>query len=101
MEEFLNDVNLQGDIGEDIKIDSKKGWKLKQAMQKALKELSMLPDTSVGLECWLTDDSKDFVMDLKRVDLEASTAPVVYRSARASRSSSPRHLQTKTKSQLI
>merc|ERR1712039_905429 len=54
----------------------KKGYKLKVAMTRALKELSMLPDASVALECWL-DDDVDFLMDLKRADLEAASEPLL------------------------
>ncbi len=55
--------------GHEVSLSSKKGYKLKVAMAKALKELSMLPDAKVALECWLDEDT-DFVMELKRNDLE-------------------------------
>lgn len=55
---------------EVVSMKSKKGFKLKTAMQKSLKELSMLPEADVVLECWPTEDI-DFKMNLQRNDLES------------------------------
>ncbi|CAD7968307.1 unnamed protein product [Amoebophrya sp. A25] len=65
--------HAQKKYSQSIKLNSKKGFKLKTAMQKALKELSMLPEASVHLECFL-EDEEDFKLDLRRSDLEEALA---------------------------
>lgn len=44
------------------------------ALQKSLKELSMLPDTKLAIECFYSDEG-DFVKDLTRAQLEEVARP--------------------------
>eukprot|EP00931_Biecheleriopsis_adriatica_P004702 TRINITY_DN106332_c0_g1_i1.p1 TRINITY_DN106332_c0_g1~~TRINITY_DN106332_c0_g1_i1.p1 ORF type:complete len:781 (-),score=190.74 TRINITY_DN106332_c0_g1_i1:58-2313(-) len=54
---------------DEVKFCSKKGVRALTALQKGLKELSMLPDTSVILEAFLSDEG-DVKLDLSRDLLE-------------------------------
>eukprot|EP00929_Paragymnodinium_shiwhaense_P023092 TRINITY_DN14543_c0_g1_i1.p1 TRINITY_DN14543_c0_g1~~TRINITY_DN14543_c0_g1_i1.p1 ORF type:complete len:796 (+),score=314.25 TRINITY_DN14543_c0_g1_i1:83-2389(+) len=54
---------------EPVALNSKRGARLMVALQKGLKELSMLPDTTVALECFYADES-DLKVDLTRACLE-------------------------------
>eukprot|EP00397_Hematodinium_sp_SG-2012_P006722 GEMP01006758.1.p1 GENE.GEMP01006758.1~~GEMP01006758.1.p1 ORF type:complete len:668 (-),score=178.07 GEMP01006758.1:1628-3631(-) len=53
---------------QEVSMRSRKGFRLRQACQKALKQLSMLPVAEFHLECWL-DDDVDFTMELTRDQL--------------------------------
>mmetsp|Transcript_48774 Transcript_48774/g.115915 ORF Transcript_48774/g.115915 Transcript_48774/m.115915 type:complete len:700 (-) Transcript_48774:54-2153(-) len=45
---------------------SKQALRLRTALQKSLKDLSMLPDTTLHLECFFPDDDIDVKIDLSR-----------------------------------
>eukprot|EP00928_Gymnodinium_smaydae_P087948 TRINITY_DN72119_c0_g1_i1.p1 TRINITY_DN72119_c0_g1~~TRINITY_DN72119_c0_g1_i1.p1 ORF type:complete len:752 (-),score=184.54 TRINITY_DN72119_c0_g1_i1:335-2590(-) len=55
--------------GDEISLASKRGARLMVAAQKALKDLSMLPDTTLALEVFFSDES-DLKVDLSRAILE-------------------------------
>jgi len=54
---------------EPAKLASKKGNRLMTALQKSLKDLSMLPDTQLVLECFGSDES-DLKVDFSRALME-------------------------------
>lgn len=53
---------------QEVTLRSKMGFRLRQACQKALKQLSMSPTADIQLECWLDDDI-DFAIDVTRENL--------------------------------
>jgi cell division ATPase FtsA len=54
---------------------SKPGLRLRTALAKALKELSMLPQTDLNLECFFPADDIDVKLDLTRAILEDRIKP--------------------------
>jgi tetratricopeptide (TPR) repeat protein len=66
--------HLIKDCKEPVDMRSKRGARLMTALFKALKELSMLPDTKVAIECFFPDES-DFVKDVTRAQLEEWARP--------------------------
>mmetsp|Transcript_57229 Transcript_57229/g.125384 ORF Transcript_57229/g.125384 Transcript_57229/m.125384 type:complete len:740 (+) Transcript_57229:39-2258(+) len=62
--------------GADVPLASKRGYRLITALTKALKELSMLNDASVVLECFLPDDV-DISLNFTRASLEESIAEIL------------------------
>jgi cell division ATPase FtsA len=65
---------LMKDMKEPVERQSKKGARLMTALQKSLKELSMLPDTKLAIECFYSDEG-DLVKDLTRAQLEEIARP--------------------------
>lgn len=53
------------EMKEPVELRSKKGARLTTALHKSLKELSMLPDTRLAVECFFSDEG-DYVKDLTR-----------------------------------
>eukprot|EP00971_Amphidinium_carterae_P038123 749365-Amphidinium_carterae.1 len=49
-----------------VEAGSKQAMRLRTALQKSLKDLSMLPDTTLHLECFFPDDDIDVKIDLSR-----------------------------------
>merc|ERR1712066_636115 len=66
--------HLIKDCKEPVDMRSKRGARLMTALYKALKELSMLPDTKVAIECFFPDES-DFVKDITRSAFEEVARP--------------------------
>jgi len=65
---------LEGKGGEPISMSSKRGARLMTALLKAIKELSMLPDTTVALECFYSDEG-DLKVDISRAQFEDVVQP--------------------------
>lgn len=66
--------HLLKDFKEPVDLRSKRGQRLMTALHKSLKELSMLPDSKLAIECFFTDES-DIVKDLTRSMLEEVARP--------------------------
>lgn len=61
---------------EPVALSSKRGARLMVALQKGLKDLSMLPDTTVALECFFPDEG-DLKVDLSRAMFEELAQPLL------------------------
>lgn len=66
--------HLVKDMKEPVQLRSKRGLRLMTALTKSLKELSMLPDTKLAIECFFSDEG-DLVKDLSRSLLEEVAKP--------------------------
>eukprot|EP00445_Apocalathium_hangoei_P013992 CAMPEP_0203879394 /NCGR_PEP_ID=MMETSP0359-20131031/23879_1 /ASSEMBLY_ACC=CAM_ASM_000338 /TAXON_ID=268821 /ORGANISM="Scrippsiella Hangoei, Strain SHTV-5" /LENGTH=752 /DNA_ID=CAMNT_0050798817 /DNA_START=78 /DNA_END=2336 /DNA_ORIENTATION=- len=73
---LLQHVNkqIEGKGQEVVKLASKRGARLLTALQKSVKELSMLKDTTLGLECFFSDEG-DLKVELNRGQFEEVIKP--------------------------
>mmetsp|Transcript_14462 Transcript_14462/g.31946 ORF Transcript_14462/g.31946 Transcript_14462/m.31946 type:complete len:644 (+) Transcript_14462:51-1982(+) len=73
---LMGHVNKQIEAkgGEPVALASKRGARLMTALQKSMKELSMLKDTTLALECFFPDES-DLKVDFSRALFEDVIKP--------------------------